>query len=267
MFSAEKKVPAEQPKAEVKAEEVIAKPKEESPLKGLSLEERLEVLQDKKAEIEILNQKRQEYYINAKNLEEKINSLGISEAEKNNLRAEIEGEGGEIAQTIDDIRNKYGLQPTAVEIYSTRFNMIAAEIDRIKENMASHHREALKVINNYFPTGIPKVIDIYDKNYKYFTEYLKEKFGDLDVIQEFLIRTRTQAPDFETQAANALSNLKTTLEAERDEKTTYKTPGELQDAVKRLDRLSSILDDIDMELRDAKNKEGRFETDKDKKYF
>jgi|GEM_PF-4016745 len=236
-------------------EEVVEEPKEVSPLEGLSLEERLETMGGKKDDIAALNEERQKYYIAAKNFEDKINVLGVTEETKKEIRDEVMAKGGEISEKIGDIRNKYGLVATPVEVYSVRYKMIEAEYNRVMENMAHKHREALKVIDDIFPE---RSYDGYNYNEQYgrLTFTLNHGFSDLAPVKKF-IELRGGRLEFD-QKEKSLKDLKEELEAERDKLTIYKTPGELNEAVKRSDRLNHIWTDVHIELRNAEKKEDRF---------
>lgn len=254
-------------------------PEENDPMKGMSLEERLRVLEEKKAEVESLKDKRRNFYIDAKNLEEKMLALGLSEEKAKEIREQILAEGGGIATQISDIKKDYGLEATPVEIYSSRYKDCEAEIERSKKAIALDYREALEIAEKtketaekrgygyVYTTGSEAMADVmslvFDRlRSKGLDKKLPETMIDFIKSESNKKTSFSNSEEIEVTFKTKLNELIEMLNEKISTESIYKTPGDIEAAKKRLERLNYILVDTDSLLRDAMKKEGRFVDEK-----
>lgn len=238
---------------------------EESPEEKLSLEEKLELMAHKKEEIKDLQEERLEYYNEAKSFEEKMNSLGLSDEKKKEIREQIMAEGGEISAKIQAIREEYGFSPSPVEVYSTRFKMIDNEINRIKEDPSMKYDELKTVLEGREAFDEQKMLrtglDGFSQNMKYLMTKFKDisEFADLNnKFEEY--KKVGEDKDWSSMLPKFLEFVEE-FNQEVEEKIkegNYASPGEREKASLKVFRLQRILGEIDSELHDAKKKRGRF---------
>jgi len=233
-----------------------AKEKDEDLLESMSLEEKLEMLSAKKEEIFSLQDKRRNFYIDARNFEDKMNALGLSDEKRKEIRGQILAEGGEISSEINDIRKAYGFAPTPVEIYSARFKDCEAEVERIKKALVWDYREALKYVDEAIVSATSQ--NNPNKLFKTLTDSLVYKKYDEKIpeVKEFLENESKDSSD--VAIMQKMNSLKDLLNKKIGEDTLYKTPADVNDAKKRMNRVAKIWDNTEVNLRDAMNKEGRF---------
>ena len=237
---------------EIPAEENLTEtPK--NPMDGMSLEEKLTTLSEKKNEISDLQIKRRDFYVDAKNLEDKMTVLGLSENKRKEIREQIAAEGGEISQTIETIRKEYGLEPTPVEIYSSRFKTLEAESNRIKESLADDYRNVLKMVED---------ADLSYKNshnynaLTYLQDNLKHKgYDKIKEVQEFVDVNKNPG---DAKFDEVVQNFKELLKSKIEETCIYKTQGEIDTAYYRLHKVNHLWGETESTMRDAMQKEGRF---------
>lgn len=235
------------------------------PLEGLSLEEKLKVLEEKKNMISQLEEERLEYYHQSKDFEDRMISLGLNEEQRKKVKQQISDEGGEISQKIIDIRNEYGIEPTPVEILSNRMIMMMAEKERLSKNLQLEEKDKLNFINSTIEKlkekGISEdsIISNFltiiehrrgseedDKNKNLFelsdqiTNIMKEKSGHSDLI---LISLN----DFSSKLRESIKN-----------NSVYKTPLEEKNGLQRYGKVIEIIDNIHSELKKARQGEGRY---------
>ncbi len=239
---------------------------EEKP--ALSLEEELELIETKKSEIENLINQRHDYLVESKNLEEKILAHGVTDEKALEIRKKITDQTGEISKQIMDIRNEYNIQATPVEVYSMRYKMISNEVERITNNMAPEYSKLLLSLNNFFGDTNDSIknhiINQNGKGISSFKDYLAKDFKENDEVLKFLTNIKDinlYNADNEPQVLDAVLQLKENLKNKIQQETTYKTPGEKRDMQIKLQRLVRLLDNITRELRNAENKEDRFESE------
>lgn len=224
--------------------------------KECSLEEKFQVMAQKKEEIKELYRNRQEFYIQNKQLEEKMLTLGLSEDAQKKIKEKIMTEGGEFADKIKEIRDEYNFVPTAEEVLGVRFAMLEAEMKRLEENLMIKYKkiqERLKSFAEYVDRGHFDIIEgnnIRFRNNEHdlflaIVNDLKRKYDNelnFDFVDDHLV-DRNKFEEF-------IKNLNKKIQ----ESTTYKTPGETEDALRRRDKVSSLLIDVDSKLREVKSK-------------
>lgn len=243
--------------------------KEEKP--RLTLEEEFALLDEKKKQIEALMKERQDFYLNAKELEEKIKSVGITDEKIKEIRETIMQGGGEISEQITNIRKEYGIEPTPVEIYSARLDMLMKEIERVKNNMAPEYREVKKIIVDFFgdtSNGLREKTIILNRptSFTYFVQNL-DKHSELEEVRSFMEETRNLSHyNNPEEVIKAVDNLQEKVEQKIKENTKYKTEGEEKEAFTRIDKLLYLADKVHKDMREAEKKEGRFASDKGR-YF
>lgn len=272
----------ELPKNEI--EEIREEPEEKEDfqkkgpiLEGLDLKERLRVLSEKKEEIDVLQERRREFYIEAKNLEDKMIALGISDEHKKEIKTQIAFEGQAISDKIIEIKEKYGLEATPVEVLSLRFKMIKAEMDRIKENLQEDRERLEKIIENDLKRlrSFPKDEEAYKQDTSssikagYLTEYNniikkleKEEFEKFPEVAEFLkgheenINESSFSTDKLQKRCEDINILIEGISGKTN--AFYKTLGEKEKASIKFLRLAKLLGEIESDLEQAQNKSGRF---------
>lgn len=249
---------------EEKVKEEIPK-ENKDPMAGMSLEEKLRVLEEKKAEIESLKDQRRNFYIDAKNLEEKMLALGLSEGKTKEIREQVLAEGGDVATQISDIRKAYGLEATPVEIYSSRLKDCEAEIERSKKALAMNYREVLKVVKgnkeSHHQSNENLVMEHIHSELcrKGFDKTLPE-ITNLFISENFKVNEQNflDKQEWQTAINQKVDELIKMLNEKISTESIYKTPGDIKKAEERLERLISIKTDIYELLDDAMEKKNRF---------
>lgn len=258
----------EEPALEQAAEEVRieAEPEvEESPEQKLSLAEKAELMAVKKEELEELQKERLNYYNEAKSFEDKMNSLGLSDEKKKEIREQIMAEGGEISAKIQAIREEYGFSPSPVEVYSTRFKMIDNEINRIKEDPSMKYNKLKVVLEARNAFDEDHMLKGGLANFNNNMKYLVEQFNDVPefvALNDKFVEYQRVSEDKDGSALmkkflEFIKEFKVEVE-ERISEGNYPSPGEREKAGLKVFRLQRILGEIDSELYDAKKKSGRF---------
>jgi hypothetical protein len=234
-------------------------------LEGLSLEEKIKVLEEKKNEISQLEEERLEYYYKAKDFEDRMISVGLNEEQRKKIKEQISKEGGEISQKIIDIRKEFGIEPTPVEILSNRMIMMMAEKDRLSKNLQTEKKDKLKFVNStiaklkerdIFPNDIisnfltsiehRKNSEDLDKNKDLFELFdqisaiMKEKSGYSDLIMV------------------SLNHFSGKLKENIEKNSLYKTPLEEKNGLQRYNKVLEIIDNIHSELKRARQGEGHY---------
>lgn len=226
-------------------------PKKIDPMEGLNLTEKLTELEKQKINVEALQKKRVDYYVEAKGLEEKMASLGLSDEQKKNIHEQIMTEGGKISDEIAKIREDYGFEPTPIEVYGARIEMLKGEQERIKEGLNTKYREILKFLkDNYFGS-----VNESDPRTYQTLEYLEQKFGNFPEVKKTLNKIKdnnytTIEPD--------INELIEIVNKKIEENSFYKTPAEIDGAYRRLDKLTELISTNEFNQIDAKNGTGRF---------
>ncbi len=239
-----------------------AEPKEVKP--KLSLQEEFALLEEKKKEIEELVKGREDYYVNAKNLEEKIIMSGVTEDKAKEIRSQVLEGGKEISDQINEIRKEYGINPTSVEMYSGRLDMILKEVKRIEDNMAPEYRDLSNKMHHYFGDQNSPYLEKLSVHEHSTINNFKTYVLDSSVVpeaQQLSEKIKTLRGHEDSDLVTIKSELKAFRELMNQkvkENTTYKTPGELKDAQIRIKRLIHLADQMVRSLRDAENKEGIF---------
>ena len=218
-----------------------------------SLEEEAIVLLEKKQEIADLQEKRLEFYNKAKELEEKMVSLGLSEEKQKSLKDKIMKEGGEISSDIQKIRDEYGFEASPVEVYSLRFKMLDNEANRLKDNLAFKYRKVKEILDryNYYSLGKTGLDNILNK-----IDFLQNEFPDVEEVQDSI---RKFKDDNDAIYGEMLEELVNKLDKKIDQNTVYKTPGEIKEAEDRLNRVIKLRLKTAEEFELAENNIGRFD--------
>ncbi len=254
----EDKLKTEETEIKPEIEEATIEPKVENkiipekldPLKNLSLEEKTKLLTQKKSELEELKESRKNYYIGAKNFEEKMVALGLSDEQKKKIHEQIKSEGGEISDKINKIKEEYGFKPTPVEIYSTRLSMLMAELKRITDNLDSRYNELTEYLEQRnFGNDIEKDLSSSD------WAELRDNFGDIPEVYDFQEKIKTLTTgEVYYHIKEFISNIK-----KREQETAvYKTPEERKNAENRKYIVDKLIITTETELNKAKKNEGRF---------
>jgi chromosome segregation ATPase len=223
---------------------------------GLTLAEKSELLASQKENLEKLQTDRLEYYKEAKNFEEKMASLGLSEEKKKQIKDQIMVEGGEISSEIEKIRTEYGFKPTPIEVYSTRIKMLQNEVDRINENLNSEYR---KILNHIQSEGFEQLVKHNDlATRSHHLKHLEHKLGKYPEVKTFVQSVKESKQEhYELDYNVFIAALKSQIE----EGSKYKTEGEANEAQARIDKLNKLIGLNDSVLHDAMKKEGRFNKD------
>ncbi|HOZ53292.1 MAG TPA: hypothetical protein PK142_01280 [bacterium] len=245
-------------------------------LEGLSLVEKLKALEmeknkivqfleEKKKNISQLEEERLEYYYKAKDLEDRMVSLGLSEEGIRKIKQQILEEGKEISQKIIDIRNEYGIEPTPVEILSNRMLMMMAEKDRVSKKMQLEKKDILNFVN-YHLEGMKK------EGYPNLNNWLKHVLDNIEIKLKNLDNDENGLYEFSEQIKEAMqtepidsdliskifTNFSEKLNNDIKNNNSYKTPLEEKNDKDRLDKINRIMDNIHSELKMARKGEGRY---------
>lgn len=227
-----------------------------SPLDGLSLEERFNVLADKKSEIDSLQERRREFYIDAKNLEDKMIAMGITDEQKKEIRSQIVAQGGEISEQISQIKKDYGIEATPVEVLSLRYKMLESEVDRVQKALESNRRELKPQVYGL----LLNIQSNHDDQFKYlkYQELMNllriDKYSKISEVADFLNNANN---DYREEIPN-IKKLIEDLSSNIEKGVIYKTDGEIEAAEIRLNRIKKLWGKTDSDLQEAKNKSGRF---------
>jgi len=250
-------VSQEENKLEKNETEVLKnEPVKEDAMDGLTLAEKSELLASQKENLEKLQTDRLEYYKEAKNFEEKMASLGLSEEKKKQIKDQIMVEGGEISSEIEKIRTEYGFKPTPIEVYSTRIKMLQNEVDRINENLNNEYRKILDHVQSKGFEQLIKRNDLATRNQS--LKYLQDQFGKYEEVKTFVQSVKESNQEhYELDYNVFIAALKSQIE----EGSKYKTEGEASEAQTRINKLNKLIGINDSELHDAMKKEGRFNKD------
>ncbi len=235
------------------------------PLDGLSLAERLNVLEEKKNEISQLEEERLEYYNQVKDFEDKMISFGISKDQREKIRQQISTEGGEISQKIIDIRNEYGIEPTPVEILSNRMLMMMIEKERVSKKLQIAKKDELKSIN-YILDGLrsdnyvhlDNWIDYFLKTAEAVKERDDENISDYFSFSEKIKDAMKNKPVDPKLIDKMFVDFSVKLGADIKKNNSYKTPLEEKEDQERLSKINRIIDKIYSELKMARQGEGRY---------
>ena len=229
-------------------------PVKEDPMAGLSLAEKAELLASQKENLEKLQGERLAYYKEAKNFEEKMASMGLSDERKKEVRDQIMAEGGEISSEIEKIRSEYGFKATPIEVYSMRMKMLQNEVDRIKENLNTKYRDVLQHVESHgFASFIKHPGAVHNQ-----LLYLKEKFGEYPEVKTFIESVKSSNHDHYELDYNIFIK---SINKQIEENCKYKTEGEVAEAQERIHRLNKLIGQNESELYDVKRNAGRFNKD------
>lgn len=216
--------------------------------KKINPEEELAFLETKKEEINNLYQARQDHYVYAKQLEEKIYKLGLAPEKAAEIKEVLANEGAEISDQIQEIREKYGFEASPEEVYETRFKMLDAEKKRIEKNLFISERSAL----NYFQTNKKNLDNLHNSPPQFlskFTHELEKMCPELPV--NFLSEDK-KAIDQEK-----LELYEKDLTSWFEKNSLYKNEGETIKALDRLDKIKVLLSDIENRLNKIRSGEER----------
>lgn len=271
MFGLEKYLPKkkETPQEEVN-EEVIELTPETFKKKTKTLEKTIEAQE----EIETLKEKRKEKLIEYREKKDEIKKVGVAEFEDekrpvkrtetfNELLNDTEKELAEISQKVEDIREEFDMQPSHVQRLEDRRERVREYIESIKQKMAPEYREVKGKITNFFGDleNVKNNAKRDGKQTTYFLDAIKD--SNVPEVKSFFIKIQGLNPyENGEKIADEIYNLVNEIESGIKEHTFYKTPAEEREAQIQIERGVRLDDEITKLLRDAKNKEGRFENKK-----
>lgn len=236
----------------------------------------IEDVKNAKAELDELKTQRLEVLSNLRAQKDEIRAIGVAEFEDenrpvkrtetfNDLVSETEKELAEISQKIGDIRNEFDFTPTHVERLTERRDRVNDYIESIKQKMAPEYRAVEAKINGFFGT------DSLERVYRHrepsdvaiFLESLSKEKVILPEVKNFLDKVQgLSVYDKGEEILTELKSFRTEILKAIDEKTFYKTPGEVNEAYYKIDRGIRLTDEITKILSDAENKYGDFKNQK-----
>jgi len=238
---------------------------EKDPLEGLSLEEKIKALEEKKEKISDLEEERLEYYYKAKDLEDRMVSVGLSKEQRKKIKEQISKEGGEISQKIIDIRNEFGIEPTPVEILSNRMIMMMSEEERLSKNLQIEEKKKLNFINSTIEKlrDQKEISEVIINNFLGSIEHRKnsddsDKNQDLFDLSDNILDKLSEKPIDFNLITNSLVDFSTKLKENIKKNSLYKTPLEEKNGRERLNKIDRIIDKIYSELKMARQGEGRY---------
>lgn len=263
LFGGEKKEAPKEPDDNLKLDN---KEEKKDPLEGLSLEEKIKVLEEKKNEISKLEEERLEYYYKAKDLEDRMISVGLSKEQRKKIKEQISSEGGEISQKIIDIRNEYGIEPTPVEILSNRMIIMMSEKERLSKNLQLEEKEKLNFINSTIEQlrnnkSRQSIISNFLLDIKHRYMENSEDFDrdqDLFDLSDQINSIMEEKPGDYVLVDISLTDFSTKLKESIKKNSLYKTPLEEKNVLHRYSKVLEIMDNIHSELKKARQGEGRY---------
>lgn len=135
-------------------------------------------------------------------------------------------------------------------------------ISYLLEKKAQNYRDLLKNITSAFGENISRVwTDA--RNLNFFLDSLQSKRQEFPEVSNFLDSIQGLGPYEHTEKiVEALKIFKQKIKEAVDEKSFYKTEGELNEVQDQINRAIRLQDDITRILTEARKKEGRFENKK-----
>lgn len=269
-ISGSKSEPTKEP---TKEPVILEKSEEKSPLAGLSLEEVLKIIKEKKKEISELRKKRIEYYNKLIIKKEEMKAAGLDEKTQKDLLERVrkgiisfeEGgdlvEEGSFSREIEEIKNKYGLEITSLEILSTRMFMMLTEAERLAKNLQFDKKESQEFINNQILPSLQEGnVKVVTNNFiNISNSLLKESNFDLETEKglSLLADQIYYAVDFKL-VKSLITDYANRLNANIKENNPYKTEEEATKALKKHHRVNKIINLIDVEITKVTKGEGEY---------
>ena len=229
-----------------------------------------------KTELDELKEQRLEALSNLRTQKDNVRAIGVAEFEDenrpvkrtetfNDLVSETETELAEISQKIGDIRAEFNFTPTHVERLTERRGRVNDYIESIRQKMAPEYRAVESKMNSFFGSdSFENVFRIKDVNaINIFLESLNKDSANLPEVKSFLDKIHGwNAYENRENILTELKSFRNEILKAIDEKTVYKTPGEINEAYSEINRGVALSDEITKMLSDAKNKEGNFKNQK-----
>lgn len=229
-----------------------------------------------KLELDELKKQRLETLSGLRTQKDEIRAVGVAEFENenhpvkrtetfNDLVNNTEAELAEISQKIGDIRNEFNFTPSHVERLIERSQRVNDYIESIKQKMAPEYRAVESKINNFFgPDSFENLFETKDINaVGNFIRSLNKDNADLPEVKKFLDKIHgLNAYENSEDILTELKSFRKEILKVINEKTFYKTPGEVNEAYSEINRGIALSDEITKMLSDAKNKQGDFKNQK-----
>jgi hypothetical protein len=244
-------------KKEETVNDTFAQPEELEEKEGEepTLEQDVATIEEKKQEVEKLRNDLESYKNYAFQLREKILGLGLSEERKQEIYKKITNGSKEVAKSIFDIKEEYGIEPTEIEVLSSRFASLITKVDQLRENLQLK-RKALQQDLKKFSQVVRSGSEYYDPYT--IADSLKANYDDISVVSE-LIRSLVSHSIGDTESlADLLEKYAKEVAQERNELVPYEAPGEEALALEKLERLEYLTDITEFRLREAKENPGSF---------
>ena len=214
-----------------------------------TFEEDFDTLKEKKRRIEELQNRRRQYIEYSKQLKEDIADLGVSDEKRQEIYQKIDDQQAEIAATITDLRERYGLEPTRTEVLANRWEVLYKEAMRLKENLQVE-RQQLRDDLHKFAFSTREGNHLY--NTHIITESLQHRYGNLAIIDEISRTLPTVNRSNDNKLAELLEKYADEVEKERQDRLVY-TPEEESEKIERLDQVGYLADMTEKELDKLSN--------------
>ncbi|MEX2368782.1 MAG: hypothetical protein WD552_00075 [Candidatus Paceibacterota bacterium] len=218
-------------------------------------EQDIATIEEKKQEVEKLRNKLESYKNYAFQLREKILRLGLSEKKKREIYAKITDRSKEIANTINEIKEVYGIEPTEIEVLSSRFASLTTRINQMKESLQLQLK-ALQEDLEKFSQVVRSGSEYYDPYV--ITDSLKVNHIDIPVVSELVEALASHSVDDTESLADLLEKYAKEVSQKRDDLVPYESPGEEDLALEKLERLRYLADITELRLREAKENPDTF---------
>lgn len=210
-----------------------------------TIDQDIATIEEKKQEIEKLRNELESYKNNAFQLREKILGLGLTDAKKRDLYQKITDRSKEIAAAIREIKDEYGIEPTEIEVLSSRFANLTSKVDQLKENLQLKRKALQKDLKKF-------ALRVREHGPHGITQSLEAGYGDIPTVAEITKAISSKGVSDREAVAETLNKYAEEVEKEIKDLVTYESPGEEQAALEKLDRLSYLADVTEMSLREAK---------------
>jgi len=216
-----------------------------------TLEQDIATIEEKKQEIEKLRNDLESYKNYAFKLKEKIIGLGLSEEKKQEIYKKITNQSKEIADAINEIKEAYGIEPTEIEVLSSRFASLTTRVNQLKENLQLDRKELRHNLENF--SQVTAALDP-----RSMIASLETRHGSIPIVAEIVEVLTSQSFDDQESLAELLTKYADNVKQELEDLIPYNTPGEESLALEKLERLKYLTDITELRLREAKESPDSF---------
>jgi|GEM_PF-1897756 gas vesicle protein len=215
--------------------------------KESTFEEDIATIEDRKQEVENLRDMLQSFKDYAFKLKEKMDGLELTEEKKQELYSKITDQSKEIASSVIEIKEEYGIEPTEIEVLSSRLANLTTKIEWLNDNLQLRKKGLVHDLEKY-SVMLENNPDFSVRNV---IISLETKHKKLPVSAE-IIRVLSDKSSSDTSSVmETLDKYTQEINEDVEETSPYKTSGERGLAFERLQRLKGLADEVEYKLRKA----------------